>query len=529
MRRTLISLAAGLSLLAACSDTAKVSSTESNTNTAAPDTTGASVDTTHPDSVAPPTSDGATETTDATATTLTGDAAFEWEDFGDDGTVQVGHLEVPVDYANPSSGTFDLYVARHLADPAQRIGSLLVNPGGPGFGGSDFAIYADQVYGEALLDHFDIIGWDPRGTGLTTPAIDCTDDYDHFYASLDITPDDDAERQQVIDTAEEFADDCASENADIIDFVGTNDSARDMDSIRRALGEDKISYFGFSYGSELGATWATLFPDTVRAAVLDGAADPTADYIESGLQQSVGFEASLTTFLAQCSADDSCAFHNGGDAEGAFDELMAALDANPIPTVSGRPDVNLQVAVSGVVEAMYTDQLWDQLAEALHSAQQGDGNGLLELYDEYYARSADGTYENSLEAFQTIYCMDTTERLSVAEEDAAAPRFQAASPRLSPGTVGSYFCTFFPVSTNPRATITGAGAGPILVMGTTGDSATPLAGTRVMADSLEDGRLVIVTGNQHTGYSVNACSSDVVEQYLIDPAGHAPADGTECP
>jgi hypothetical protein len=263
--------------------------------------------------------------------------------------------------------------------------------------------------------------------------------------------------------------------------------------------------------------------------VLDGAADPTADYLESGLQQSVGFETSLTTFLAQCSADTTCAFHNDGDAEGAFDALMTALDENPAPTVAGRPPVNLQVAISGVIEAMYSDQLWDQLAEALTDAQQGDGNGLLELYDEYYARSADGTYENSLEAFQTIFCMDTTERLTVEEEDAAAPRFQEVSPRLSPGDGGSYFCTFFPTTTDPRVDITGAGAGPILVMGTTGDSATPLAGTRVMADSLEDGRLVVVTGNQHTGYSVNACAATTVEQYLIDPVGHAPADGTECP
>lgn len=522
MRRTLISIAIALSFVAACSDSKQLSTPESAAGT----TVEATTEATDTNSTDPqPTATDGTDTTDTVATATTD---FEWLDFGDDGTVQTGHLEVPINYDDPSQGNFDLYVARHLADPAKRIGSLLVNPGGPGFGGSDFAVYADQVYGQDLLDRFDIIGWDPRGTGLTTPAIDCTDDYDHFYASLDVTPDDATERQAIADTAEEFADDCATKNADIIDFVGTNNSARDMDSIRRALGEETISYFGFSYGSELGATWATLFPDTVRAAVLDGAADPTADYIDSGLQQSVGFENSLTTFLAQCSADDSCEFHNGGDAEGAFDALMTALDNNPVPSEAGRPDVNLQVALSGVSEAMYSDQSWPQLATALADAQNGDGNGLLALYDQYFARSFDGTYENSLEAFQTIYCMDTSERLTVAEEDATAPEFNAAAPRLSPGTTGSYFCTFFPPATDPRVEITGKGAGPILVMGTTGDSATPLAGTRVMADALEDGRLVIVTGNQHTGYGVNACSSDTIEQYLIDPVKNAPADGTEC-
>ena len=513
MRRTSITLSAALALLSACTDSSKVSSTESNTNL-----------------TASPTNDtGVTDTTGPGDTVVPGTDPFEWQVFGDDGTVQTGHLTVPIDYSDPSQGTFDLFLARHLADPAQRLGSLLVNPGGPGFGGSDYAVYAAQVYGPALLDRFDIIGWDPRGTGLSEPAIDCTDDYDHFYASLDITPDDAAERQQIADTAKEFADDCATKNADIVHAIGTNNSARDMNSIREALGETKISYFGFSYGSELGATWATLFPDTVRAAVLDGAADPTAGYIESGLQQTAGFEATLTTFLQQCSEDTACEFHNGGDTPGAFDALMRALDEQPIPSAPGRPDVNLQVAITAVSQAMYSDELWPELAQALADANNGDGEGLLALYDRYYARSDDGTYENSLEAFQTIYCMDGSERLTVAEEDAYAPDFRAAAPRISPGTTGSYFCSFFPDTTDPRVEITGKGAGPILVMGTTGDSATPLSSTRNMAKALEDGRLVVVTGNQHTGYTVNECSRETVEQYLIDPEQHAPADGTECP
>jgi len=491
MRRTLITFAIAVSLVTACSDDDRISSTD---RTAAQEPT-----------------------------------AFDWSEFGEDGNVETGHLEVPINYDDPSQGTFDLYVARHLADPAKRLGSLLVNPGGPGFGGSALAIFAEGRYGPGLTERFDIIGWDPRGTGLSTPAIDCTDDYDHFFASLDVTPDDVTERQAIADTAEEFADDCATKNADIISFIGTNNSARDMDSIRRALGEATISYFGFSYGSELGATWATLFPDTVRAAVLDGAADPTADPMELSLQQSVGFESSLTTFLEQCSADDSCEFNNGGNAEGAFDALMTALDDDPVPSERGRPDVNLQVAVTAVSQAMYSDQSWPRLATALTDAQNGKGDGLLALYDEYFARNADGTYANALEAFQTIFCMNTAERSTVAQEDATAPDFNAAAPRLSPGTTGSYFCTFFPTTTDARVEITGKGAGPILVMGTTGDSATPLAGTRVMADSLEDGRLVVVTGNQHTGYGVNACSSDTIEQYLIDPVKNAPADGAECP
>jgi len=453
---------------------------------------------------------------------------FEWAAFGDNSRVQTGHLEVPLDYSDPSKGTVDLFVARHVAKASKRIGSLLVNPGGPGFGGSDFAIQAEQVYDKALLDRFDIIGWDPRGTGLSTPAIDCTDDYDHFFGTQDITPDDDAERQAGVDLAKEFADDCITKAGDALPYIGTNDTARDMDSIRAALGEAKISYFGFSYGSELGATWATLFPDTVRAAVLDGAVDPTANYVEQGLQQSAGFEHALTTFLDQCSADSDCAFHNDGHADTAFDALMKAVDDNPLPSADGRPPVNLQIAISGVNQAMYTNALWGQLASALADAQHGDGSGLLALYDMYYNRHRDGSHDNALEAFQAIFCMSIPDRLTVAEEDARVPALLAVAPRVSPSTVGSYFCTFFPPAPDPRVQITGAGAGPILVMGTTGDSATPLAGTRKMADALQDGRLVIVTGDQHTGYDVNDCSRRTVDDYLIDPVAHAPADGTEC-
>jgi len=500
-------------------DTAPSSST-ADTDPSSPPTEGSS-----PTLPADPSDTTTPEDSTPASTDAPADDPFNWQTLDDD-RVQVGSLEVPIDYDDPSAGSFDLFVARHLADPDQRIGSLLVNPGGPGFGGSDYGLYADQVYSEDLLEHFDIIGWDPRGTGQTTPAIDCVDDYDRYFASTDITPDTPEERQQIIDLAQEFEDFCVSKNADILQHVGTNDSARDMDSIRRALGEDKISYFGFSYGSELGATWTTLFPDTVRAAVLDGASDPNADYVTSGLQQTAGFEKSIDEFLAECSADADCPFHNDGNSEKAFDDLMASLDETPIPSVSGRPDVTRGVALSAVGEAMYSETLWPALEQALADAQDGDGEGLLELYDEYFQRQPDGTYDNSLEAFQTISCMDDPDRLTVEEEDATAAEYIAAAPRFAPGTTGSYFCTFYPKPDDPRVAITGAGAGPILVVGTTGDPATPLSSTENMAKTLEQGVLLVVVANQHTGYGVNECSYDTIDGYLVDLT--VPESGKRC-
>ena len=165
---------------------------------------------------------GTSTDSDTNSTPTTADTSpFGWKEFGSSGRVETGHLQVPIDYSNPSKGTFDLYVARHLAVPEKRIGSLLVNPGGPGFGGSDYAIYADSVYGKELLDRFDIVGWDPRGTGLSEPAIDCIDDYDRYFTGLDITPDTDADRTKIVDLSKEFADLCVEKNNDIIDHIGT--------------------------------------------------------------------------------------------------------------------------------------------------------------------------------------------------------------------------------------------------------------------------------------------------------------------
>ena len=439
---------------------------------------------------------------------------FGWKELSTG--VQEGHLDVPIDYENPGAGSFTLSLVRHLAaDPSTRIGSLLVNPGGPGYGGTDLAVGADGIYGKSVLDSFDIVAWDPRGTGRSTPAVDCVDKYDPFF-SLDSSPDTAAERQAILDAAKTFGADCLAKNPKILPFVSTRDSARDMDAIRRALGEPKVSYFGFSYGSELGVTWASLFPTTVRAMVIDGAADQSVGYLQQNLEQAAGFERTFDTFLANCSKRPDCAFSNSGDAAGAFDTLSAAADASPVKTRTGRPDVTQGVLTTAVADAMYATFAWPQLERALADLQHGNGDGILSLYDSYYQRRADGTYGNELEAYFAINCLDDPGTKDPQVVFDMQGEFAKVAPRLGASWILELqFCAAWPVPAAPPVKVDAKGAGPVVVVGTTGDPATPLVSTRHMAQALEDGRLVVVTADQHTGYGVNSCVDSAVDDYLV--------------
>ncbi len=446
---------------------------------------------------------------------------IEWRDCG---SGQCGTLEVPYDYDDPSAGQFRLALARHEAT-GDRIGSLLTNPGGPGFGGTVLALNAEFIYSQDILEHFDIIGWDPRGTGNSTPAVDCVDSYDDYFA-LDVPPIDDEAHEALVDAHRSFGEQCAEHAGEILPYISTEASARDIDSIRQALGEERISYFGFSYGSELGSVWIKLFPDTVRAAVIDGASDPNADAVQGGLDQAKGFERQLDAFLADCSNDSTCPFHNGGDAEGAFDDLMAEIGEHPIDVTPDRTPVTRGVAYTAVSDALYLQSTWAGLAQALADAQRGDGQGLLDGFDSYYQSAGDGTYGDEIEAFYAISCLDDPGPRTVAGVDADVPRFLDAAPRLGASFAYGYVCALWPAEPVGTVDVTGAGNGPIVVIGTTGDPATPLESTKAMADTLADGRLIVVTADQHTGYGVNSCVDDAVDDYLVDL--EAPDDGLQC-
>ena len=442
------------------------------------------------------------------------------------GESQCGELAVPFDYQDPSLGSFTLFLTRRPAgDQKFKVGSMLVNPGGPGFGGSSVAADAEYYFSDELLDRFDIIGWDPRGTGKSTPAVDCVDEYDDYFG-IDSTPESPEEKQAIIDAGQSFNDECEANSGEILPHISTQATARDMDSIRRALGEEKITYFGFSYGSELGATWATMFPETVRAAVLDGASDPNATSLDQGLAQAQGFEKQLDAFLSKCSKRVACVFNSNGNSAAALDKLIAEIDAKPLVVSADRTPVTQGVMYTALAQAMYSDALWPQLERSLSDAVEGDGAGLLQLYDDYFQRKPDGSYGNELEAFLAISCLDDPGPTSVEEVDAQIPVFTKAAKRFGASFAYGYSCALWPVAQAPRITITGKGAGPIIVIGTTGDPATPIESSRKAARSLEGGLFLTVKADQHTGYGLNTCVVETVDRYLIDLK--APADGKVC-
>ena len=453
----------------------------------------------------------------ATTTAPPGNSKIAWKPCptGFEDGDECGTLKVPYDYSDPKVGQFVLHLRRHPAQvPAERIGSLLVNPGGPGFGGQFLAEDAGSYFSNDITDRFDIIGWDPRGTGESEPAVDCIDDYDP-YVSYDPTPETPEQKQAIIDAAKKFDDACEERSGEILPWISTNNTARDMDTIRRSLDEQKISYFGFSYGSELGATWATMFPETVRVAVLDGAANPNADAVQGGLEQAAGFEKEFNVFLQKCGADPKCPFWNDGKPGEAFDALMKKGDAKPIVVSKNRAPVNQSTVFTAVSQAMYSSSMWSTLETALAKLAKGDGSGILRLNDQYYQRKADGTYGNELEAFNAISCIDDPGPKTVEESDKWIPEFTKAAPRLGMSFAMGYGCVFWPAKPDYRVTITGKDAGPIIVVGTTGDSATPLASSRKMAETLEDGRLIVVTANRHTGYGENDCVTSAVNSYIV--------------
>ncbi len=456
-----------------------------------------------------------------------------WEDCR--GRFQCADLSVPVDYAKPGGETIELQLLKDPADdPAERVGSLVVNPGGPGAPGTSYAEQASDVFRSAIVDHFDVVGFDPRGTGESAP-VDCLPDEEmDEFLEADPVPDDAGETSELVDGLADFWAGCVANTeggaGGIVSHVTTIEAARDMDVLRAALGQAQLDYFGASYGTKLGATYADLFPEKVGRLVLDGAVDVSLDSVSLSLGQAEGFERALTAYVDDCIDGGDCFL--GDTTEDGLEtikDLLADIDAEPLPTADDR-ELTAGTGFLGVITPLYNRDYWFLLDQALEEAMDGEGTTLLLLADAYASRNPDGSYgDNSTEAIYAINCLDDPFAVTAAEVPDYLPDFLEASPTL--GEVfawGLLGCGDIEVkSSEPPRTIRAAGAAPIVVVGTTRDPATPYEWAVSLADQLESGVLISRDGDGHTGYNAgNNCVNEAIESYLVD--GTVPDDGLEC-
>lgn len=439
-------------------------------------------------------------------------------------------LRVPIDYADPSGGDIELALARYRGSD-ERIGSLVLNPGGPGSSGVDFLSYAHSIVSPAVTEAYDLVAFDPRGVQRSQPIL-CIDapEMDELLAW---DPDYSTPEgiQQAVDRFAQFSQDCLDRTGPQFGHADTVSAARDIDILRAALGDDTLHYLGYSYGTQLGATYASLFPERAGRLVLDGAVDPTLSAEELTLGQAGGFESALRAYVTDCQAGADCPLT--GSLEDGLQQVRDLLDrarADPLPTGTDRR-LTQSLAFSGVAVALYSEDYWPYLSDALALAlQANDGSGLLVLADLYNDREEDGTFSsNSREAFWGIGCLD--DRISADPDDMAdlADQLVAEAP-----TVGSFFayggtlCADWAVpEVGGLDDYTAEGAAPILVIGTTNDPATPYHWAQSLAKTLESGTLLTYEGEGHTAYGrSNACVAEAVDGFLLD--GLVPPDGTTC-
>ncbi|MCM1974036.1 alpha/beta hydrolase [Streptomyces sp. G1] len=448
---------------------------------------------------------------------------------------QCATLKAPVDYAQPQKADVRLAVARKKATgPGKRIGSLLVNPGGPGGSAIGYLqAYAGIGYPAEVRARYDMVAVDPRGVARSEPIECLSGPQMDAYTQTDITPDDGAERSKLVDAFKTFAEGCGADSPELLRHVSTVEAARDMDILRAVLGDEKLHYVGASYGTFLGATYAGLFPQRAGRLVLDGAMDPSLPARRLNLDQTAGFETAFRAFARDCVQQPDCPL--GTDAEKVGPNLKAffeELDARPIPTgdADGRK-LGESLATIGVIAAMYDEAAWAQLREALTMAmEENDGAGLLVLADSYYERDANGSYSNLMFANAAVNCLDLPSAFDTPEQvEADLPAFEKASPVFGEGLAwASLTCAYWPVAaTGEPHRIKAEGAAPIVVVGTTRDPATPYRWARALAAQLSSARLLTYEGDGHTAYGRGSdCIDRTINTYLL--RGTPPADKKRC-
>lgn len=455
---------------------------------------------------------------------------LEWRKCG--GGFTCTRVTVPMDYANPNGRTIKLSVNRlPAASRKHRKGALLVNPGGPGVSGLDYARAAHSVVTRPVRQRFDIVGFDPRGVGKSAP-VDCLNDKEtDEFAAADGSPDTRGEEQRIATLSRQFAERCAKRTGELLAHVGTRDAARDLDVLRAVLGDKRLNLLGKSYGTYLGATYAGLFPERVGALVLDGAIDPTLSPEEIARGQAKGFEVALQAFVDDCRRRTRCPLSRSsrGAALDDVQRLLMAIDRNPI-SGDGERRVTEGLAIIGIAAALYDEGTWPLLRNALAEAKRGDGSTLLLLADYYLERDERGHYENNAnDAIYAVNCLDRPAEGDLPDLRALAEEFTQVAPRFGAFLAwGSLPCASWPHPPQGTAQeIHAPGAAPILVIGTLRDPATPWIWAKSLAEQLESGVLLTWDGDGHTAYQRGSrCVDRIVDAYLIE--GKLPRDGRRC-
>ena len=454
---------------------------------------------------------------------------LSWSDCGPN---QCARLTVPIDYAHPEGDTLKLAVLKVVASGPTPLGSLVVNPGGPGGSGVGYASAAEVIVTKAVREAYDIVGFDPRGVGSSSP-ITCLNnrELDTFLGS-DPTPDNKLAEQQFADGAKAFADKCKANGGPLLGHVSTIEAAKDMDVLRAALGETKLDYLGKSYGTFLGATYADLFPTNVGRFVLDGAIDPNLTSSQVNEGQAVGFETATRAYVQDCVRRGGCPLGDSLDSGmQRLREFLKSLDSRPLPLSDPQVKALTEGWGSlGIAVAMYDQGLWSKLTDALRRAFGGDAGPLMNLADAYAYRNSQGAYSSNL--MQVIYavnCLDRSDSKDLAHYESEARSLSAKAPTWGPFLAWSTVpCGFWPVpANNAPKKVTATGSGPIVVVGTTRDPATPYAWAQGLASELENGHLITFNGDGHTAYTrSNSCVNNAVDAYLLK--GTVPVAGLRC-
>lgn len=452
-----------------------------------------------------------------------------------DSGFQCARLVVPFDYRRPSWRTFSLPVIMLPAkDPAKRIGSLVINPGGPGASGIEYALTSAAQFPAAIRARFSIVSFDPRGAGGSEPAVRClTGPQLDRYFGTDDAPQTAAQLSAVVAENKLYASQCEKNAGALLPYVGTEDAARDMDVLRAALGDAKLTYLGKSYGTYLGTWYAQLFPGRVRALVLDGAINPDAPALPATATQAQGFQVALRSFATQCMSQPGCPLGQGANVSAGLARLQALVNkANQTPLANDLGDgraADGALLVTGIAAGLYSKGYWPTLRSALTDAFGGDGTLLLELADLLTGRNANGTYSDMDDANTAINCLDRPWPRNLPAWESAAASAAASAPIFGAADIWqSLACAYWPVPAQPLPSFRAAGAPPILVVGTTRDPATPYRDAQALSKDLASGVLLGWNGDGHTAYqSGSSCVDNAVNSYLISLS--VPRSGTVCP